>query len=244
MGILDSKRVLIIGVSGGIGFACAKKCLAEGAAVYGTFRNKSEKLAELTEKYPDSFSCACLDLSETGSVGEKIKSAVRTMGGIDVLINAAGIACPELIFAAKPETFEKVISCNLTAAFLVMQSVVVPMMRSKSGSVINISSVFGLRGGAGQASYCASKAGIIGMTKAAAVELAPKIRANVVAPGYIETAMTEDFDEEYRKKCIEKIPMKRFGKPEEVAELCVFLASDKAKYITGQTFVVDGGMSI
>lgn len=244
MGILDGRRVLIIGASGGIGFSCAKECLAEGAAVYGTFRTNSEKLSELTEKYTDSFSCACLDLSETGGIGEKIKSIVRDMNGIDVLINAAGIACPELIFAAKSGTFEKVISCNLTAAFSVMQSVVVPMMRSKGGSIINISSVFGLRGGAGQASYCSSKAGIIGMTKAAAAELAPKIRANAVAPGYIETAMTEAFDEEHRKKCIEEIPMKRFGTPEEVAGLCVFLASDKSKYITGQTFVIDGGMSI
>lgn len=244
MGTLDGKRVLIIGVSGGIGFACAKKCLAEGAAVCGTFRTNSENLTVLAKEYPISFSCAFIDLSETGSIEEKIKSAVRNMNGIDVLINAAGIACPELIFAAKPENFEKVIFCNLTAAFLIMQSVVVPMMRSKGGSIINISSVFGLRGGAGQASYCASKAGIIGMTKTAAVELAPKIRANVVAPGYIETAMTEVFDEEYRKKCVEEIPMKRFGTPDEVAELCVFLALDKSKYITGQTFVIDGGMSI
>lgn len=244
MGILDGKRVLIVGASGGIGYACAKECLSEGAEVCGTFRNKSEKLEKLTEKYPDSFFCTCIDLSETDCVGEKIKSAVRDMSGIDVLINAAGIACPELIFAAKSETFEKVISCNLTAAFSVMQSVIVPMMRTNGGSIVNISSVFGLRGGAGQASYCASKAGIIGMTKAAAVELAPKIRANAVAPGYIETAMTELFDEEHRKKCIEGIPMKRFGMPEEAAELCVFLASDKSKYITGQTFVIDGGMSI
>lgn len=244
MGILDGKRVLIIGVSGGIGFACAKECLAEGAAVCGTFRHKNEKLTKLAEEYPERFSCVYLDLSETDIIGEKIKSIVKDMSGIDVLINAAGIACPELIFSAKPENFEKVISCNLIAVFSVMQNVIVPMMRSKGGSVINISSVFGLKGGAGQASYCASKAGIIGMTRTAAVELAPKIRANIVAPGYIETAMTENFDEKHQKKCLEGIPMKRFGMPGEVAELCVFLASDKSKYITGQTFVIDGGMSV
>lgn len=244
MGILDGKRVLIIGASGGIGTACVNECLAEGARVCGTFRRDAEKAEKLAASYRGSFTGVRLDLLETDGIAAKIKSAVRDMNGIDVLINAAGKACPELIFSVGPNNWEEIISCNLTAAFLIMQSVIVPMM-SNGGSIINISSVFGFKGGVGQVSYCASKAGIIGMTKAAAIELASKnIRANVVAPGYIETAMTEDFDEEHHKKCIDKIPMKRFGTPDEVAELCVFLASDKSKYITGQIFVIDGGMSV
>ncbi len=244
MGILDGKRVLIIGASGGIGTSCVNECLAEGARVCGTFRRDAERTEKLAASYCGSFTGVRLDLLETDGIAAKIKSAVRDMNGIDVLINAAGTACPELIFSVELNNWEKIISCNLTAAFLIMQSVIVPMM-SNGGSIINISSVFGFKGGVGQVSYCASKAGIIGMTKAAAIELASKnIRANVVAPGYIETAMTEDFDEEHHKKCIDKIPMKRFGTPDEVAELCVFLASDKSKYITGQIFVIDGGMSV
>ncbi|MCM1328249.1 MAG: SDR family oxidoreductase [Ruminococcus sp.] len=243
MGMLDGKRVLIIGVSGGIGFSCAEKCLEEGAAVCGTFRNENERLAELSEKYGERFSLARVDLSETEKIGTEIKAALRKLKGVDAMINAAGTVCSELIFSARRGNFEKVISCNLTAAFLAVQSVIVPMSAG-GGSIINISSVFGLKGGTGQAGYCASKAGLIGLTKAAAAELAPKIRVNAVAPGYIETAMTAGFEEEYRKKCVEKIPMKRFGTPEETADLCVFLASDKSKYITGQTFVIDGGMSL
>ena len=126
-----------------------------------------------------------------------------------------------------------------------MQSVLIPMISKKKGSIINISSVFGLKGGIGQSSYCASKAGMIGMSKAVAAEVVSKnIRVNVVAPGYIETSMLKDMDEALRQENLDKVPMHRFGKPEEVADLCVFLASDKSTYITGQTFVIDGGLTM
>lgn len=240
---LEGKKAIIIGASGGIGYACAERFLEEGAVVCGTYR--SNCIQGFEEKYAERFSSVRLDLSEKESISKIIRQTVRSMGGVDILVNAAGTACPELTYAVRSDNWERIISENLTGAFLTMQSVIVPMISAKGGAVINISSVFGIRGGAGQAGYCASKAGMLGMTKAAAVELASKnIRVNAVAPGYIETAMTADFDDEHRQKCIESIPMKRFGKPEEVADLCVFLAGDRSKYITGQTFVIDGGLSV
>jgi 3-oxoacyl-[acyl-carrier protein] reductase len=237
MGILDGKKVIVIGASGGIGSACAQKCMEEGAAVLGSYRSGAEKIKGFRGFY--------LDLSDKDSIAGTMKEMVKSLGGIDVLINAAGITCPELIFSAKRDHWEQVLSSNLVSVFETIQSVVIPMMSQKSGSIINISSVFGSRGGVGQSSYCASKAGIDGLTRAAALELAGKnIRVNSVAPGYIETAMTQGFDENQRSRCIAAIPMKRFGQPDEVAELCVFLASDKSSYITGQTFVIDGGLSV
>lgn len=245
MGLLENKNILIVGASGGIGAACARKCLEEGAHVWGTYRTKSEKLQELQNEFPNSFQIAVLDLAELENIAQTVKQMVREMKTIDVLINAAGITYPELAFSAKKENWEKVISCNLLGSFYTMQSVLVPMISKKRGSIINISSVFGLKGGIGQSSYCASKAGIIGMSKAVAAEVVSKnIRVNIVAPGYIETAMIKDMDEKRRQENLEKIPMRRFGEPEEVADLCVFLASDKSAYITGQTFVIDGGLTI
>lgn len=245
MGILDGKKAVVIGASGGIGRACAEKFLQEGAVVCGSYRGGEENLKALSENYGGAFHGFYLDLSDKESVAPSVKAAVKLLGGIDILINAAGITCPELIFSAKRDLWENVISGNLTGAFQTIQSVAVPMMSKKRGSIINISSVFGARGGIGQSSYCASKAGLEGLTRAAALEMAAKnVRVNCVAPGYIETAMTEGFDEEYRRKCTEKIPLKRFGKPCEVAELCAFLASDKSAYITGQTFIIDGGLSV
>ena len=127
----------------------------------------------------------------------------------------------------------------------IMQGAIVPLVSKKGGAIVNISSVFGIRGGVGQSGYCASKGALDAMTRAAATELAGKnIRVNTVAPGFIETEMTAGFDEKFRTESLAKIPMKRFGKPEEVAELCAFLISDKAKYITGQSFVIDGGLSV
>lgn len=243
MGILEGKRVLITGASGGIGLACAAECIKEGAVVSGSYRNGVDILEELSAEYPEKLIPFFLDFSDRESIAPVIKKQIKQMGGIDVLINAAGIACPELLFSAKSESWDNVINSNLTAVFASMQAAAVPMMSKKRGSMINISSVYGVKGGIGQSSYCASKAGIIGITKAAALEFAPKnIRVNAVAPGYIETAMTEGFDEEHRKKCIESIPLGRFGRPEEVAQLCVFLASDRSEYITGQTFIIDGGL--
>lgn len=243
MGTLEGKKAVIIGASGGIGFACAKRFAKEGAAVYGSYRRKNSNIEILSKN--QSFTGFPLDLSETETISEKLKSAVLAMNGIDILINAAGTADPQLLFSAKPDRWKQVIHSNLISVFYTIQSVVIPMVSGKGGSIINIASVFGIRGGIGQSSYCASKSGVIGLTKSAALELASKkIRVNAVAPGYIETAMTQNFSEKQRRECIEGIPMKRFGTAEETAGLCAFLAGDDASYITGQTFVIDGGLSI
>ena len=242
MGVLDGKKAIIIGASGGIGLACAKEFLAEGAIVSGSYRKMNESLSQLEGN--ENFSTFQLDLKNQENIQPTLKAAINNVNGINVLVNAAGISKPELLHAANISEWHNVIESNLMSVFYTMQGVIVPMLKSGGGSIVNVSSVFGIKGGVGQSSYCAAKAGIIGMTKAAAVELAgKKIRINSVAPGFIETAMTENFSDKQRQKILSEIPMKRFGNAEEVADLCVFLASDKSSYITGQTFVIDGGLS-
>lgn len=242
MGILNDKKVMIIGASGGIGYACAEECIAEGATVYGSYRTLTDKLKQLEEKNDGRFKSFHLDLSDKQNIRRILKQTVKEFGGIDVLINAAGISRPQRLFAIEPDVWEATIDSNLTAIYYTMQAIIVPMISGKGGSIVNISSTAGLRAVEGQCSYSASKAGIIGLSKTAAVELASKnIRVNVVAPGYTETDMTAQLDDVHRRKFIEQIPMHRFGTAQETAQLCVFLASDKSAYITGQTFVIDGG---
>ncbi len=237
--MLSGKKALITGVSGGIGYAVARKFTAEGAQVIGSYRTMKPELEALGARL------FALDTDDRNSIAKTIKSEVRTFGGVDILVNCIGIAAPKPLFAANADEWEKVIETNLFSAMRIMQAIIVPMASQKGGAIINIGSVFGRVGGTGQSSYCASKAALEGMTRAAALELAQKnIRVNTVAPGFIDTDMTAGFDEKFREECLAKIPMKRFGKPEEVAELCAFLASGKAAYITGQTFVIDGGLSV
>ncbi len=237
--MLSGKKALITGVSGGIGYAVARKFTAEGAQVLGSYRTVKPELEALGARL------FALDTDDRDSIAKTIKSEVRTFGGVDILVNCIGIAAPKPLFAANADKWEKVIETNLFSAMRIMQAIIVPMASQKGGAIINIGSAFGRVGGRGQSSYCASKAALEGMTRAAALELAQKnIRVNTVAPGFIDTDMTAGFDEKFREECLAKIPMKRFGKPEEVAELCAFLASGRAAYITGQTFVIDGGLSV
>ena len=238
MGLLEGKKVLVTGISGGIGAACAKLFIAEGAEVLGSYRAMKPELETLGAKL------FMLDTSDRDNIAKTVKAEIRAFGGIDGLVNCIGITAPEPLFAADPAKWENIVETNLFSAFRIIQGAIVPLVK-KGGSVVNISSVFGIRGGIGQSAYCASKGAIDAMTRAAAVELAgKKIRFNTVSPGFIDTEMTAGFDEKFRSECIAKIPMKRFGKPEEVAELCAFLISDRSGYITGQSLVIDGGMSV
>ncbi len=244
MGLLDGKKAVIIGASGGIGYACAEECIDEGAKVYGSYRNGKDKLCSLSEKTNGKFTPFELNLSERESIIPALKSAIMELGGIDILINAAGISKPGLLYSMSSDIWEDTISTNLTSVFHTMKAVIVPMAANKGGAIVNVSSVYGMRGGEGQSGYCASKSGVIALSKTAALELASKnIRVNVVAPGYIDTEMLADIDEKKLSMFKEQIPVKRFGKAKEVAELCVFLASNKAEYITGQTFAIDGGLT-
>lgn len=243
MGSLTGKRAVIVGASGGIGMACAEEFLAEGAKVAGTYRRENAALQELARKHEDLV-LVPLDFGSASQVADSMKEVARALSGIDILVNAAGISRPALLHAANPEEWGGVIAVSLMGAFYVTQSVILPMMRSGGGSIVEISSVYGERGGVGQTSYSAAKAGVLGLTRSAAVELASKkIRVNAIAPGFIDTAMTEGLSDTFRQKALAHIPMKRFGSPKEVAELAVFLAGPKSAYITGQVFVIDGGLS-
>lgn len=239
MALLDNKTAFIVGGGGGLGFACAEEFKREGASVVCSYSSEKSR-TKIESLGIGSFK---LDLLGDNIIGE-MKAAVKEFGGIDVLVNAAGILVPERLFSVRPENIEKVMKVNFFGAFYTLQSAVVPMISRKSGSIINIGSVFGSRGGVGQVSYCASKAALEAVTKTAAIELAGRnIRINTVAPGYIDTEMTMQMSEKEREKAVSAIPAKRFGRPEEVASLCAFLASEKSSYINGQTIVIDGGLT-
>ena len=238
--MLTGKNVLITGISGGIGLAAAKRFLAAGARVCGSYRTWKPCLEELG---PEAVLFQ-MDTENLDEISGILKAQIRAFGGIDVLVNCIGITHPEPLFSANASAWENVVRSNLFSAMRITQAAIIPLVSRKKGAIIHISSIFGSVGGAGQSSYCASKAGLDAMTRALSLELAGKnIRVNTVAPGYIETEMTKSFTPDQRRECEEMVPMKRFGKPEEVAALCEFLASDDAAYITGQTFVIDGGLS-
>ena len=238
--MLTGKNVLITGISGGIGLAAAKRFLAAGARVCGSYRTWKPCLEELG---PEAVLFQ-MDTENLDEISGILKSQIRAFGGIDVLVNCIGITHPEPLFSANASAWENVVRSNLFSAMRITQAAIIPLVSRKKGAIIHISSIFGTVGGVGQSSYCASKAGLDAMTRALCLELAgKKIRVNTVAPGYVETEMTESFTPDQRRECEETVPLKRFGKPEEVAALCEFLASDDAEYITGQTFVIDGGLS-
>ena len=238
--MLEGKKALVTGISGGIGIAVAERLIQEGAEVLGSYRSMKPELEALKE----GVKLFQLDTDARSEIADTLRQEIRAFGGIDILINCIGITNSEPLYAANADKWEKVVETNLFSAMRIMQAAIVPIISKKNGAIINISSIFGSVGGIGQSSYCASKAALDGMTRAVALELAAKkIRVNTVAPGFIETDMTSGFSEEFRKESIDSVPMKRFGKPEEVAALCAFLASDDARYITGQTFMIDGGLS-
>ncbi|MDD4871256.1 MAG: 3-oxoacyl-ACP reductase FabG, partial [Kiritimatiellae bacterium] len=187
--------------------------------------------------------CFAVDVSNASGVDGTVSEIIKTMGRIDIMINNAGITKDTLLIRMKEEDWDAVISVNLKGTFLFTKAVARPMMKQESGVIVNISSIIGLIGNAGQCNYAASKAGVIALTKSAAKELASRgVRVNAVAPGFIETKMTEVLSEDIRNKMLQVIPMKRFGTPADVAKVVLFLASDASSYMTGQVLTVSGGM--
>lgn len=245
--IFKGQTALVTGGTSGIGKAIAIALASHGAhvAIIGTNPERGtkvvEEIKELTQENLATF--YPVDISQTAAVDLAIKSILENRGAVDILVNNAGITCDQLLMKMSEEDWDKVIDVNLKSCYNTCHGLVRPMMKARKGIIINISSIVGLIGNAGQSNYAAAKAGMIGFTKSLALELAPRnIRANCICPGFITTAMTDELTEEQKKTILEKIPLGRLGTTQDIAEMVIFLASPAANYITGQTFVVDGGM--
>jgi 3-oxoacyl-[acyl-carrier protein] reductase len=242
---LSGRVALITGASQGIGRACALRLAKSGATLAVAARNQ-EKLAELVREIEASggeASAFPVDVADEEQVKATFKSAIGQLGKIDILINNAGITRDQLVMRMKRADWDSVLNTNLTSAYLCIQQVIGSMLKQRWGRIINITSVFGQTGQAGQANYAASKAGLIGLTMAIAREVASRnITCNAVAPGFIETAMTSGFSDEFRQTALKAVPLGRVGTPEDVANAVAFLASEEASYITGHVLSVNGGM--
>lgn len=246
MNLLKGKNALITGASKGIGRAIAVRFAEEGASVAFTYLSSVEQAkaleAELAAKGVKAKGYRS-DASDFTQADKLINDVIADFGSVDVLVNNAGITMDNLLLRMTEEAWDRVMNVNLKSCFNTVKAVTKPMMKQKSGSIINMTSVVGIKGNAGQANYAASKAGIIGFTKSVALEIGSRgIRCNAIAPGFIETEMTDKLDEKTIQLWRDAIPLKRGGKPEDVAAACVFLASDMSSYVTGQTLQVDGGM--
>ena len=246
MGILDNKVALVTGASRGIGKAIALGLANAGAHVMITFRNSSAEGQKIVDEIKckgresTAFQSDAADFNQSKNIVEKI---VATYNRLDILVNNAGITKDGLLMRMSEEDWDAVIDTNLKSVFNLSKAVLRQMMSQRSGKIINITSISGMIGNAGQANYAASKAGIIGFTKSLAKELGSRnIQVNAVAPGFVETDMTSKLNDEQRKKLEEHIPLRRTAKPEEIAGVVRFLASSDADYITGQVICVDGGM--
>ena len=245
MGALEGKIAFVTGASGGIGRTIALRIAEEGGDV-ALFARNAERLqetAEMVEALGRKAQCFPADVSDAAASKEAVNAALEAFGRVDVLVNNAGVTRDGLFMRMSVSDWDDVMNINLKGVFNFSQAVTRTMMKQKSGSIISITSIIGLIGNAGQCNYAASKAGIIGFTKSLAKELASRnIRANAVAPGFIETDMTDAMEDKAREAIAEQIPMKRLGAGEDVANVVVFLASDAAAYITGQTLNVSGGL--
>ena len=243
---LDGKVALVTGASRGIGAVVACRLAQAGAKVgvnYHASPDSAEIVVESINKGGGEAILVGGDVSQEENAEKVVKDLVDHYGSIDILINNAGINKDQLLIRMKPEDFDSVINVNLRGAFLCTRYAMTHMIRQRSGRVINMSSVVGLSGNPGQANYAAAKAGLVGLTKAVAREVASRnVTVNALAPGYIDTAMVDELTAETQDKILSTIPMGRFGTPEDVAEAVVFLASDGASYITGQVLTIDGGM--
>lgn len=245
MGKFDGKYVLITGAARGIGQATALKFASEGANLL--LADLKEEWLEETktkaEALGSSVSTFSVDVQDSEAVKKAVDAALAVNGTIDVLVNNAGITKDGLIVRMSDEDWDAVIGVNLKGVFLFSRAISKIMMKQRSGSVINVASVIGLIGNAGQSNYAASKAGVIAITRSMAKEVAKRgVRVNAVAPGYIQTKMTEALSDDVRDMMLNVIPMNKFGEPKHVADAIAFLASDEAEYITGQVLTVCGGM--
>ena len=246
MKLLDGKTALVTGASKGIGRAIAREFASQGAQVAFTYLTSVEKgkaLVKELEKLGAKAKGYRSDASKLEAAEDLINQVVADFGRLDILVNNAGITRDNLLMRMSEEHWDEVIGTNLKSVFNTVKAATRTFMKQRSGSIINITSVVGLKGNAGQANYAASKAGIIGFTKSVALELGSRnIRCNAIAPGFIETEMTDQLDEKTVQSWREAIPLKRGGKPDDVAHCAVFLASNQSDYISGQVLQVDGGM--
>lgn len=237
------KRVLITGASGGIGSAIAKEFATEGYELVLHCHNNLNKLNDLKAELQDSLTYGPVLVTGDLSKEDDVNAIIAKAGDIDVLVNNAGITRDRLLVTMKPEDFDTVIEANLRSVYLTTHAVLRGMIKRRWGRIINLASVSGIYGNAGQANYAASKAGIIGFSKSLAKEVAARnVTVNCIAPGMIETEMTAAIPEKAKEALLAEIPMKRMGRPEEIAYVASFLASEKASYITGAVIEADGGM--
>jgi len=243
---LTGKTALVTGATGGIGGATARALHAQGATVAISGR-QAEKLEALAGELKERVHVLPCDLGSRSEVSKLIEQSVAALGRLDILVNNAGLTRDNLFMVMKDEQWDEVIAVNLTSTFMLCRAAARAMLRAKPnfGRIINISSVSGVFGNPGQGNYAASKAGMIGMTKSLAREVAPRgITANCIAPGFVSTPMTEALNEKQTEEIAKMIPAQRFGLPEEVAAGVVYLASNEAGYITGQTLHINGGMAM
>ena len=247
--MLENKVAIVTGGSRGIGEAIVLKLAESGAHVAFTYVSSDEKAKSLEEKIKamgvkaKGYKSNAADFSDCEKM---VNEVLKEFGTVDILVNNAGISKDNLLLRMSPEQWDEVMATNLKSVFNMTKQVIRPMMKARSGSVINMSSIIGMRGNAGQSSYAASKAGIIGFTKSVAAELGSRnIRCNAIAPGFVETDMTHYLKEgEAAKSFLEKIPLGRFGSAEEIANVTLFLASDMSSYITGQVISTCGGLNM
>ena len=241
---LSGRVAIVTGASRGIGRAIALQLAAQGAVVVAAARGENARpVADEIVAAGGRADAVSLDVTEAGAAEQLVATTLERHARIDILVNNAGIARDQLLVRMKRDDWEAVLATNLTAAFVLSQAVLKPMVRQRGGRIISISSVVGQSGNAGQANYAASKAGLIGFTKSLALEVASRgITANVVAPGLIETDMTRALTEQARDEWASRIPLRRLGTPADIASAVCFLASDEASYITGHVLAVNGGM--
>ena len=238
---LKDKNIIVTGASGGIGSSIIEKLNECGANILAS-GTRIEKLEALKNKFKD-IKILKFDISQTDKIEDFIETSTKYLGGLDCIVNNAGITQDNLAIRMSIEEWKKVIDINLTSTFLLSKFAIKKMLKNKKGKIINITSVVGHTGNLGQANYTASKAGIIAMSKSLAIEYAKKnINVNCVSPGFIKTAMTDKIDEKFKEIIISKIPSARLGEPEDIANAVLFLSSEKSDYINGETLHVNGGM--